>query len=153
MQMNVLTDTLPKTVDINGHKYPINTDFRAGVTFELLMSANERNIFRLLAPYFPDKFPEDVAGALRAVELFYCCGKLPEKDDKPQKNKVAYSFEVDSEAIFADFWQYYNIDLSQEGLHWWTFRALLYGLPEKSEFRHRIYYRTCDLKGLHKKEK
>ena len=78
---------------------------------------------------------------------------LKKKENKQNNNKIAYSFAVDSEAILADFWQYYNIDLSQEGLHWWTFRALLYGLPEKSEFKQRIYYRTCDLKDVSKSER
>lgn len=151
--MNVLTDTLPSTVNIGGKEYPINTDFRAGIKFELLMTAQEENFIKLLAPYFSTKIPDDIIGALHAVELFYCCGELPQKKEKPKKEKIAYSFEADSEAILADFWQYYNIDLSQEGLHWWTFRALLYGLPDKSEFKQRIYYRTCDLKGLSKKER
>ena len=151
--MNVLTDTLPSTVNIGGKEYPINTDFRAGITFELLMTAQEESIAKLLEPYFSKRIPEDFIGALHAVELFYCCGELPQKKENPKKEKIAYSFDVDGAAILADFWRYYNIDLSQEGLHWWTFRALLYGLPEKSEFKQRIYYRTCDLKGMSKKER
>jgi hypothetical protein len=154
--MNVLTDTLPSTVNIGGKEYPINTDFRAGIAFEMLMTAQEeieKNVAKILALYFPKQIPDDLLGAFRAVELFYCRGELPQKKEKPGKEKVAYSFEVDGEAILADFWRYYNIDLSQEGLHWWTFRALLYGLPEKSEFKQRIYYRTCDLKGMSKKER
>lgn len=151
--MNVLIDALPSTVDIGGKAYPINTDFRAGIKFELLMSAKEENVYKLLTPFFSKGIPTDIIGAFKAIELFFCCGSLPEKKENKQSNKkIAYSFEVDSEAILADFWQYYNIDLSQEGLHWWTFRALLYGLPENSEFKQRIYYRTCDLKGLSKQE-
>lgn len=150
--MNVLVDTLPSTVKIGGKNYPINTDFRAGVKFEMLIMKGEDNFITLLKPFFPDKIPADLEGALKAVELFYCCGSLPEKNDKPESKKIAYSFAADSEAIFADFWQYYNIDLSQEGLHWWTFRALLFGLPEKSEFKQRIYYRTVDTKNLSKGE-
>lgn len=150
--MNVLVDALPSTVEIGGKKYPINTDFRAGVKFEMLIMKNEDNVITLLKPFFPDNMPADLAGALKAVELFFCCGSLPKKKEKPESKKIAYSFAVDSEAIFADFWQYYNIDLSQEGLHWWTFRALLFGLPEKSEFKQRIYYRTVDTKGLSKGE-
>lgn len=55
---------------------------------------------------------------------------------------------MDAETIFADFWRYYNIDLSSEALHWWVFRALLAELPQDSGFKERVYYRTCDLKGL-----
>lgn len=150
--MNILTDALPTTVLIAGREYEINSDFRAGIEFEMMIEQGEDNVYRLLAPFFPS-IPRDLAGALREAELFFCCGNLPEKSEKPTKSKQAYSFLVDSEAVFADFWRYYNIDLSREYLHWWVFRALLTGLPEKSEFKQRIYYRTCDLKGLSKKER
>lgn len=150
--MNILTDTLPTTVDIGGRKYPINTDFRAGIEFECSELRTEEDFCRILTLYFGDKFPEDIRGAIEAISKFYACGETPSKE-KQRNNKVAYSFEVDNQIIFADFWNYYNIDLSQEGLHWWVFRALLLGLPEKSEFKQRTYYRTCETKGLSKKEK
>lgn len=151
--MNILTEELPKTVEIGGVHYPINTDFRAGVAFELAIQEGKANVYDLLMPFFGENVPRDFKGAIEAITLFYCCGKLPKKTNKPQNSKQAYSFDVDASAIFADFWNFYNIDLSQEGLHWWAFRSLLEGLPEKSEFKQRAYYRTCDLKGLTKKEK
>lgn len=149
--MNILTDALPKSVDINGRRYPINTDFRAGIAFECSEMNTEQDIYNILTLYYGDSFPEDIKGAINAIMNFYCCGEKPETEKK--NNKPAYSFEADSKVIFADFWNYYNIDLSQEGLHWWVFRALLFGLPEESEFKQRTYYRTCDLKGLSKKER
>jgi hypothetical protein len=85
--------------------------------------------------------------------LFYCCGTKPEKKESPKSTKQAYSFEMDSAAIYADFWRYYKINLWEDALHWWIFRSLLEGLPEKSEFKQRVYYRTCDLKELSKNEK
>lgn len=150
--MNILTDALPTSVFIDGQEYGINSDFRAGVEFEMMIEQGEENIYRLLAPFFTVR-PADIGKALREVELFFCCGKLPDKAEKPTKSKQAYSFRMDGEAVFADFWRYYGIDLSREYLHWWVFRALLTGLPEKSEFKQRVYYRTCDLKGLSKKER
>ena len=150
--MNVLTDTLPTTVDINGRNYPINTDFRAGIEFECSTLHTVEDVYKILTLYFGYKFPEDIRGAIEAISKFYACGEKPTQEEK-RNTKQAYSFEVDSSVIFADFWNYYNIDLSQEGLHWWVFRALLLGLPEKSEFKQRTYYRTCDTKGMSKKEK
>lgn len=152
--MNILTEALPNAVEIGGTKYRINTDFRAGVVFELLMQDGCQDT-RLLFPFFPEGLPagESLEEIVGAIELFYCCGTLPDQKEKPTRKKQGYSFKVDANAIFADFWHFYNIDLSQEGLHWWAFRALLESLPEKSEFKQRIYYRTCELKGLTKKEK
>lgn len=152
--MNILTDALPGALEICGKLYKINTDFRAGIEFEILVQEGCQDT-RLLLPFFPDGLPEGVslAAIVKAIELFYCCGALPEKKSTPKSKKQGYSFTVDASAIFADFWNFYNIDLSQEGLHWWAFRSLLEGLPEKSEFKQRVYYRTCDTKGMTKKEK
>lgn len=151
--MNILTDALPVTVSVGGREYPINTDFRAGVEFEMMIEQGVANVFALVAPFFPDGSPHDIEGAFQSVEWFYCCGAMPEKSEKPVKEKQAYSFGVDASAIFSDFWRYYNIDLSREYLHWWVFRSLLMGLPDESRFKQRAYYRTCDLKGMTKKER
>lgn len=153
--MNILTDTVPTVVNISGTNYPINTDFRAGVEFEIMIQDGSTDLLKVLTLFFDKNIPsEELEDIFTAIELYYCCGALPEKKKQTaSEKKQAYSFAVDSNAIFADFWNYYNIDLSQEGLHWWAFRSLLEGLPEESEFKQRIYYRTCDLKGLSKKEK
>lgn len=150
--MNILTDALPYSVDVGGVEYPINTDFRAGVEFERLMLEGEKDIYKLLALFFVEQ-PLDVLAAFQAIQKYYACGNEIIQEDTPTHNKQAYSFEIDGKIIFSDFWHFYNIDLSQEGLHWWVFRALLFGLPEKSEFKQRIYYRTCSLKDMSKKER
>ena len=154
--MNILTDTLPQTVDINGTQHKINTDFRAGIKFETMIQKGTANIYKILTLYYGENIPKDITAATKAAELFYCCGKLPKKQAKTEtqtKSKQAYCFEADAGAILSDFWHTYNIDLTQEGLHWWTFRALLEGLPDDSEFKQRAYYRTCELTGLSKSEK
>lgn len=151
--MNILTDKLPVCVRVGSSVFSINTDFRAGIAFELMVDAEETNVEAVLSLFFPDGIPKDIDGALTAVLWFYACGNAPKEDGEKTKSKPAYSFAVDAETIFADFWQYYGIDLSQASLHWWAFRALLVGLPEESGYKKRIYYRTCDLKDLPKKEK
>ena len=149
----LLTKELPEWVDVGGVAYPINTDFRAGIEFETLIQKGGNNYFELLRLFFGEQIPRDYESALQAVTLFYCCGVLPEKNERPKSTKQAYSFEVDSSAIYADFWRYYNVNLWEDSLHWWVFRSLLEGLPEKSEFKQRVYYRTCDLKDLSKNER
>ena len=151
--MEVLTDNLPESVDIRGKAYPINADFRAGISFETMIQKGEKDVFKLLSPFFGEDIPHDIEGAIRAIELFYCCGSLPQRKEKLQNNKQSYSFEVDKNAIYADFWRYYNLNLWTSSLHWWMFRALLDGLPNESEFRQRVYYRTVELKTLPKREK
>lgn len=153
--MNILTGALPSSVEINGISFEIETDFRAGITFELLIKKGEENINALLSPFFPNGIKKEYwREALQAAEFFYCCGKLPEKKTGiASSSKQPYSFEDDANIIFADFLNFYGINLNAVNLHWWAFRSLLEGLPEKSEFKQRIYYRTCDVKGLSKKER
>lgn len=156
--MNILTDRLPDTVEICGSVFEINTDFRAGISFELMVEKGEQHIGKLLSPFFPDGFPREIVtgsfveDALEKTLAFYRMGDDTEqKESKP--GKQSYSFEVDGETIYSDFWRYYGVDLSTSYLHWWAFRALLMGLPDDSGFKQRVYYRTCDLSGLPKKER
>ena len=148
--MNVLVDRPPNVVVINGHRYQIETDYRAAVAFEIMADKGEENLYNLMEPFYPNCFP-GTEEAVEAALWFYRCGEDIPKE-KPKKSARSYSFEVDAETIFADFWHYYNIDLSSEGLHWWTFRTLLAGLPDDSGYKQRAYYRTCDLKGMPKAE-
>lgn len=150
--MNILIDRLPECVIANGRRFSIETDYRAAVAFELLVDGGETDIYKLIAPFYPQGLPADIEGAVTAVLWHYGCGEeKPEGEGKSDKAKP-YSFDFDADVIFSDFWRHYNIDLSSEALHWWAFRALLAGLPEESGYKQRIYYRTCNLKGLPKAE-
>ena len=145
--MNILIDRLPSAVAGGGTRYQPETDYRAAVAFELLVDAGVDSLIELMRPFYPHGIPGDPEAAVEAALWFYRCGEdIPE--EQPKKKTRSYSFEVDADVIFADFWRYYNIDLSSEALHWWAFRALLAGLPQDSGYKERVYYRTCDLKGL-----
>ena len=112
--MNILTDRLPDTVEICGSVFEINTDFRAGISFELMVEKGEQHIGKLLAPFFPDGFPREIVtgsfveDAIEKTLAFYRMGADTEqKESKP--GKQSYSFEVDGETIYSDFWRYYGV--------------------------------------------
>lgn len=155
--MNILLDKLPSRVEVNGSVFDIETDYRAAVKFSLMIEKGEENIVKLFEPFFPKAFPTDLHNMTEAVLYFFRGGEeANEKNEVEASSKSsepAYSFDVDRDAIYADFWRYYNIDLSEECLHWWKFKSLLMGLPEDSNFKMRIYYRKCNLKDLPKKER
>lgn len=151
--MNILVDQLPEVVKVGGSAFDLETDFRAGISFYLLVEAGENDPLKLCAPFFPNGMPYNISGAVDAVVYFIRGGEESAGDKVQKSSKPAYSYSVDSEAIYADFWRFYNVDLSADSLHWWTFRSLLMGLPEDSNFKTRIYYRTCNLNDLPKKEK
>lgn len=152
--MNILINTLPTQIKANNSIFEPVTDYRASVEFELMVEKGIQDIKKLLTPFFPHGLPFDLVGAVEAVLWFYACGieEKQEKETQPKEKKRVYSFSIDAEAIYSDFAKFYNIDLSTSNLHWWKFRALLMGLPEDSSFKKRIYYRTCELKDLPKKE-
>lgn len=149
--MNILIDSLPSSVKVGNTTFNIETSHKACIAFSLMVENGENDLNKLCAPFFPNGVPYDIAGAVEAMLFFFRGGEISE-DNAPKNNTQDYSFNVDSEAIYADFWRYYSIDLATEDLHWWTFRSLLMGLPEESNFKTRIYYRTCNLKDLPKKE-
>lgn len=150
---NLLLNALPTKIKIDGKEFDIVTDFRAGITFETMVEKGDIDIYKLLQIYFPSGTPENITEATDKVIWFYKCGEEGKKDATTSKNtKPGYSFTQDSAVIYADFLRYYDMDLTTCELHWWKFRELLFALPVESAFKERIYYRTCDLKGLPKKE-
>lgn len=151
---NILFEALPTKVQTASGVFEPVTDFRASIEFEIMVEKGEKNVYTLLRPYYPNGLPKQEAEAAEAALWFYQCGGGEKKDTATplKRTKHVYSFEVDAPAIYADFLRYYNIDLTTAPLHWWKFRELLAGLPTDSAFKERIYYRTCDLKGLSKKE-
>lgn len=151
--MNILTDRPPTSVKVGDESYTIRSDFRTGIAFELAVESGEESVIKLLTLYF-ETMPKNIAEAVKAVLWFFRCGaEKKQGNDNSGNGKQGYSFATDSTAIYSDFLCYYKIDLSSANLHWWTFRALLMGLPEDSNFKKRVYYRTCDLKKLPKSER
>lgn len=136
--MNIITDGLPDCVEIGGEIFYINTDFRVWVKIELLFSDDVPEGYRLplaLGLAF-DVIPENKEEAAEALLAFYSGGKITEKKasgkrKKPRKNRRIYSFEYDSEYIYAAFMQAYGIDLADVKMHWFKFKALFAALPDE----------------------
>ena len=136
--MNIITDGLPDCVEIDGGTYYINTDFRVWVKIELLFSDDVPEGYRLplaLGLAF-DTIPENKEEAAEALLAFYSGGKNAEKKasgkkKKSRRNRRIYSFEYDSEYIYAAFLQAYGIDLADVKMHWFKFKALFAALPDE----------------------
>ncbi|MFV0529478.1 MAG: bacteriophage Gp15 family protein [Lachnospiraceae bacterium] len=143
--MSILTTPLPTTVKIAGIDYPINTDFRAGITFETLMQGEEddtNKILKALELYYGG-IPSAPEEAIEKMLWFYRGGTDEESDSSggPQ----AYSFEEDADFISAAFLDQYQIDLTDVEMHWWKFRALMSGLTDKNRIVEIMGYRTVKI--------
>lgn len=132
---------------IRGREYPISTDFRTAVAYQMAAARGDLTADGFLALWFPAEKPRDVAAALEAVGAFYAMG-----NPRDSQGPAAYDFQVDAGAIYAAFYREYGLNLATAELHWWQFRALLEGLITHS-FQQRVGYRVGDLGDLEAKER
>lgn len=160
--MNIIVDLLPDAVEIGGTEYPINTDFRISILFEMMMQDNSISdadkTRQAIELYYPTK-PHDLGEAAEKIIWFYRCGKElnqtrnQSERDSGTEQKSIYSFEHDDEYIYAAFLSQYGIDLQDvEGLHWWKFRAMFKALDENCEFVKIMGYRSTKISSKMSKE-
>lgn len=159
--MSIIIDRLPETVVIGDSEYKINTDFRVSILFQMMMEDKElSNIEKAkiaLELYYPEPIPrERQTEALAQAFLFFKCGQ--ENEDSVSSGggegtQAIFSYEHDSHYIFAAFMEQYEIDLTEEDLHWWKFKALLTSLSDNTKFNKIMSYRAVKISSeMSKKE-
>jgi len=135
---NMLTSELPATLAMGCGVFYINSGFKT-------MLAIERNYFetdepdgvkhaKAIALFYPVGggknlfYPSDLGEALQCTFDFKM--QKGKRSYKPMQNNepVTLDFLLDADAIFADFWREYRIDLNVCDLHWYTFLALFRNL-------------------------
>lgn len=152
---NILIDALPQSITINSEKYPISTNFRTFILYEMLLSDNDltdrQKMEEMINLFFTEKRPNRITKeVINAIVNFYRCGKQETRKQKAVKKtiknkKKVYSFEYDDDYIYSAFLSAYGIDLNDiDYLHWWKFKALFNGLPSDCEFVKIMGYRGAD---------
>ena len=153
--MNLLTDTLPDFLIIDGKEYKIKTDFKIWIKVSQIMSDttfSAENIIKIIGMVF-EEIPTNLCKTIQ--EIFKFSNPLNRKGGKDKEETTTrriFDYEYDSEYIYAAFWQQYNIDLCKADLHWWQFLALFNCLSEETVFSKVIQYRCVDLKDIKDKE-
>lgn len=140
-----MTTRLPDTVQIDGADYPIHTDFRTSIDFELLFFEDLNGLdilMRGLELYYDENIPQNQIAAVEAMMWFYRGGE-EEKKKASSAGKIPYSFSCDTDYIFSAFLDQYRIDLwAVEYLHWWKFRAMFKSLTDDKKISEIMMYRT-----------
>ena len=161
--MNILIDDVDYIVE-QKIKIPFNTDFRYSIMFELLMQDNtiseEVKIAKALELYYPEmKKITNYKEAILNILWFYSSGKedgtkknVKTVEQKENIKNQIYSYEFDAEYIYSAFKDQYGIDLQDEELHWWKFKALFQGLKEDNKIVQIMGYRGMDLSKIKDKE-
>lgn len=156
--MNILIDSLPESVEVDGENFEINSDFRTSILFEIMMQDNEvdeRNkIINALNLYYP-VIPENKEEAVKKILWFYRGGKedkFVEGKSEKGSNDLIYSYDFDDEYIYAAFLDQYGVDLQESYMHWWKFRAMFKSLNEDNEFVKIMGYRAMKITNTMSKE-
>lgn len=143
----MLFESPPESISVNGVDYPIETDFRIWARFYKIMKDEDE-----LCMFFEQiNIPMNLEAA-KAVCWFF---SEPFGKSGLQTNEHVKSvdFEKDSDAIYSAFYGTYNIDLSCAKLHWWKFISMFKSLPEDTEIRRAMLFRTIDLKKVPKEQR
>ena len=150
--MNMLIDELPTSVFVDGVSYKINTDYRISIMFEIMMFdpdlTDKQKLEKALILFYTDRVPENIEEAINKIMWFYRCGK---EDNDTRKRKITaehkrvYDYDHDDSYIYAAFLQQYGVDLQDEMLHWWKFKAMFRSLRDDIEFSKIMGYRSIKI--------
>lgn len=160
--MNILIDRNPTSVYIDDVEYPINHDHRTSILFEMAIKDPELSEMEKLSValnLYYDNIPKDIEKAWENIIWFYTLGEMDNKEKDKEGGQESnsfkeeiYSFEHDGDYIFSSFLTSYNIDLSEEDLHWWKFMKLFNTLPEDTIIKKIIEIRNTKISSKMSKE-
>lgn len=148
--MNMLIDSVPESLCIDGTEYKINTDFRVWLKFEMLLSDEVQNskttLIDIKKLIFKSDMPPSRADEETTEKIlwFYRCGKAEQKNGSSSSKEI-FSYDYDDGYICAAFMEQYHIDLNSVNLHWWKFHALMLSLSENTEFVKIMGYRAIEI--------
>lgn len=158
--MNILLDTLPETVEVEGRDFFIDTDFRTFIIMEKIMldrSMGSREQFdNIIGLFYTDEVPQNMVKAMHAVLDIYRCGLDNKGRTSVRKNgnvelrpRMIYDYVIDAPYIYGAFLAQYGIDLNEiDYLHWWKFQALFRSLNSCHKIVEIMSYRAADLSKI-----
>lgn len=142
--------TYPTTAEINGKRYPINTDYREAMRcFEVIhdntISDYERAyaIVYILFGFIPED--EEMQSFVDMAVKFLQSGQTKEQQEQKPAN---IDFEFDRPYIMASFMSDYHLDISAVNMHWWQYVELISGFTEDSVMSRVRYIRDYDLGSI-----
>jgi len=146
-RFNPLIDDLPRSVEVGGVEYQVQTDFRQALEYfrslDDLDSDQTQKTLIGLRVFFGDQIRRDhVDGLVLKLKWFLNCGK---PESKPSNEEKVFDLLEDSGRIYAAFLQVYQINLRKVRLHWWVFCELLEGLPQGTHLANVIDIRSRPL--------
>ena len=160
---NILTTTLPNTINVLGREYKINTDFRTFIRICGIISDSEMPQEKKCANVIREAFggeslPPSLKETLKALAKFQACSQDEDlqKDNETTNNyrkERVVDFYEDSGLIYVAFLTQYGINLKEvRYLHWWEFLELFHGLSGEHKILEAMKVRACNLSKIKNKQ-
>ncbi|MEG0165932.1 Gp15 family bacteriophage protein [Anaerorhabdus sp.] len=135
MPFNILLDEYPNSVVIDEVEYSINSNFKLILEIIRLLNndlyTNNEKVKFALCLFYSEQLPSVQEKAYDEMLKFihmYKEGK--ETKLKGKKEPRLLDYDIDSGSIYSAFLQQYNIDLTEETMHWFKFLTLLENLSD-----------------------
>ena len=145
--MDLQKKDLPESLELEGRRYRIHTDFRYFLRMSKLLKNREAKISEFDFMYVDEKPLDRVAGFQELCHFMSPLHKLPRTTNDGQRHEPVIDYELDADLIYAAFMQQYKIDLFDiKELHWHKFMALLMGLRD-TKLTDVIGYRLYEPNG------
>ena len=153
-------EDLPKSVSINSKEWFVDTDFRAWIRFEevltdssikdewkLLILCNSVSLDPCVLNYYKE---EDVFNALFS---FYRMFKPRLKASTSRNDEIPYKYSSDIGYVYSAFLQQYGINILKSDMHWFEYKSLFDSLTDATKFVQIIGYRMQDVSKMEKEQK
>lgn len=149
-----LIDKLPTSYLIGGLRLKIETGYKNIILFEMLMNdkvlsevQKKQQAFKM---FFGDQYVSNEHEAVNAILDFYTQGNFKKEENKikkaqHRKEKAIYSLEHDGALFYSSFLEQYGIDIIDNNLHWWKFKALFEGLSKDTKLAKVMGYRSMQI--------
>lgn len=138
-----LRKALPNTIAVNGKAFFIKTDFRIWLEFgEIVREIRNGDIDGtedLFHFIFTDSIPIGFFDV--ALEFYTNANSTPNVESDSDSSRPIVDFVQDGEFIYSSFLEQYNIDITEESMHWHKFQALFRGLSQKTKLGEIMSYR------------
>lgn len=148
----------PKYIEVQGEKYPINTDFRVALECDSISRdysiGDYEKILAIIYKLLGDKGLKDRENheqLFKLCEKYLQCNKKYEDDDDDFE-EPSMDFKQDEGYIKASFMSDYHINLDEIKMHWWEFNDLLCGLTEDTVLNRVRFIREESLDDKKDKE-
>lgn len=142
--------SLPNTIRIGSTDFPIYTDFRVWMKFEIDLSKMGKNDLIQVDYLFYNNKPQYCR-----IEDLLAFSRPHNELPRPvfgRSDTIVLDYELDADLIYSAFLGQYGIDLVDiDHLHWHKFLALLAGLNDSTRLREVMGYR-CYEKSTEKED-